>query len=48
MAVGNLVRPSLIDTDFLKLYQAKINFVDKQIILTGYKGLVVLEFDKKT
>jgi len=47
MVVGNLIGPSLIGTDFLKLYQAKINFVDKLIILTGDKGLVVLEFDKK-
>jgi len=46
MVVENLVGPSLIGTDFLNLYQAKINFVDKQIILTGDKGLAVLEFDK--
>lgn len=46
MVVENLVGPSLIGTEFLKLYQAKINFVNKQIILTSDKGLVVLEFDK--
>ncbi|KNE88633.1 hypothetical protein PSTG_17949, partial [Puccinia striiformis f. sp. tritici PST-78] len=47
MVVRNLVGPSLIGTDFLELYQAKINFVNKQIVLTGDKGLVVLEFDQK-
>jgi len=46
MVVGNLVGPSLIGTDFLELYQAKINFVNRQIVLTNDKGLVVLEFDK--
>lgn len=46
MVVENLVGPSLLGTDFLKCYHAKINFVDKQIILTQDKGIVVLKFIK--
>uniref|UniRef100_A0A2H8TVD7 Retrovirus-related Pol polyprotein from transposon 297 n=1 Tax=Melanaphis sacchari TaxID=742174 RepID=A0A2H8TVD7_9HEMI len=48
MIVENLVGPSLLGTDFLKLYKAKINFVNKQIILTGNKSEVVLNFDKES
>jgi len=38
MVVRNLVGASLIGTNFLNLYQAKINFVNKQIVLTGDNG----------
>lgn len=46
LVVKNLIGPNMLGTDFLNLYNANINFVRKQLVLTGDKGLAVLKFDE--
>jgi len=48
MVVKNLVGPSLLGSDFLNLYQANIDFINKKMTLLGSKGPVILKFDKET
>jgi predicted aspartyl protease len=45
IVVKNLVGPSLLGTDFLKLYHGLINFQNEQIKLSNNEKLVVIPFN---